>query len=450
MQAIDPTLFQRSAQEPARHRVAIFNVKFSPNLGDGIIAECLEGALRRADPRLDPVSIDLAGRTEYSPLHGRRRARVLSIMERMPAPLRALLVPAVLMLLVKLRFAPRWRHELAGCDSVVVGGGNLFQDVDQNFPIKIAAALKLAAAQSLPVAVASVGVSGRWSAAGARRIVTQLLRTRLVSVSARDLGSVATWGLVMSPCGVTPAGYAPDPALLSARQYGPRPQAACGGTGAVGLCITAPMALRLHHEGTHNDDVMEAWYYTAARELVQAGRRLVLFTNGSPEDRLFRDRLRLRLEGQPGIGFAPDFACPRELAQSLAGFECVLAHRLHACIVAYAYKVPTVGFAWDAKLRSFFEQTGRGEFVVDPRSTCPMDLPDIAAQAIVRGVDGTTHADLVDRAARAIDGLAARLVSSASMARPAHPPAPPPAHWPDGVPMPAASPIAGPIAAASR
>ncbi|MFD2137609.1 hypothetical protein ACFSLT_24845 [Novosphingobium resinovorum] len=79
-----------------------------------------------------------------------------------------MMVPALLLLLVRHRFAPRWAKQLATCDSVVIGGGALFQDVDQNFPIKIAEALKLANARRLPVAIASVGFPASGPTAGAR------------------------------------------------------------------------------------------------------------------------------------------------------------------------------------------------------------------------------------------------------------------------------------------
>ncbi|MFT4056787.1 MAG: polysaccharide pyruvyl transferase family protein [Novosphingobium sp.] len=390
-------------------RVAILNVKYSPNLGDGIIAECLEGELCRARPHMEPVSIDLAGRTGFSAAHGRRRATLLSIIERLPARLRAVLVPALLLLLVRHRFAARWNRQMADCNSVIVGGGALFQDVDQNFPVKIAEALKLANKRRLPIAIASVGVSAEWSAAGRERLGEQLRAARLLHVSVRDERSARNWRATMEVEGLAPAVIAPDPGLLAVRQYAaPR----VSGPPRIGLCVTAPIALRLHHEGAHDDGRLEAWMRAVARQLTMLRREVVLFTNGSPEDRLFRDRLKARIGREPGVSFAPDFAQPRELAEALSGFDCVLAHRLHACIVAYSYRVPTIGFAWDCKLRSFFELTGRGGFVVDPREASPMHVADLAVTAIEQGIDEKVHTDLLQGATTAIHALANRLATA--------------------------------------
>ncbi|WP_404477817.1 polysaccharide pyruvyl transferase family protein [Novosphingobium sp. BL-52-GroH] len=398
------------SQATAAHRTAIFNVKYSPNLGDGIIAECLEGELRRADPCLDPVSLDLAGRTRFSPAHGRHRTALLSLLEWLPPALRARAIPAFLVPLVRFRLAPRWYRCLRDCDSVIVGGGALFQDVDQNFPIKIAQALRLANRRRLPVAIASVGVSRHWTPAGRKRLASGLLAARLVSLSVRDSDSGSAWRSVLGPLGVGPARFAPDPGLLSARQYGSGPAPAPGHP-HMALCVTAPIALRLHHEEGHVESHLEAWMRAVARQLASRGHDVTLFTNGSPEDRLFRDRLRARLGEEPCVHFAPDFARPGDLARFLSGFGCVLAHRLHACIVAYSYGVPTVGFAWDRKLESFFEQTGRSRFVVDPRETSPMDLADLAVAAMAEGIDAEVHAQLIEAATSAIRTLAGELTA---------------------------------------
>lgn len=396
------------ARSAAGHRVAIFNVKYSANLGDGIIAQCLEGELRRADANIVPMSIDLAGRTGFDTGHGKHRARLLALIERLPRPLRTRLLPALLVAMVRLRLTPRWRKQLGACDSVVIGGGALFQDVDQNFPVKLAEALRLANALRLPVAIASVGVTGHWSTAGRDRVVSRLKTARIVGLSVRDTTSASTW---TSEMGVGRASIAPDPGLLAAYHYG-MPAAAPRSRPRVGLCVTAPLALRLHHECAHDDRHLEVWTTALARQLAVLGCDVVLFTNGSSEDRLFRERIRLRLGDEPRIDFAPDFAMPRDLAHCLAGCNCVMAHRLHACIVAYSYRVPTVGFAWDGKLRSFFEQTGRGDFVIDPREDSPPHTAELAIRAIHQGVDPKRHGELLDSASVAIRTLAAQLAGA--------------------------------------
>ena len=90
-----------------------------------------------------------------------------------------------------------------------------------------------------------------------------------------------------------------------------------------------------------------------------------------------------------------------------------MAHRMHACIAAYAYAKPHVGFAWDEKLRSFFNAVGRDEFVADAGRIPVCDLMGLADRALAEGVAPGPHAACVGRARTEI----ARLVASFGPAR---------------------------------
>ena len=46
-------------------KIAIINAKYSANLGDGAIAECLEDQLRKRVPNLNVFSIDRGGSSDY-------------------------------------------------------------------------------------------------------------------------------------------------------------------------------------------------------------------------------------------------------------------------------------------------------------------------------------------------------------------------------------------------
>lgn len=400
----------RAARNLAPVRVGIFNVKYSPNLGDGIIAECLEGELRRADARLCPVSIDLAGRSRFTARNGRHRRSVLRLLEILPAAQRRQVMPLALQLLVRTRLAPRFSRAVDRCDVAVIGGGALFADADQNFPTKIGAALSLCARRGVPVAVAAVGVSGEWSAAGLARMTDGLARADLLSVSVRDDTSAATWQRVFASQGIEPARTMPDPGLLCADQYGPAPaRDTDAGCPVVGLCVTAPVVLRLHTDDEHDEAVLEAWFRAVAEGLIDSGCDVVLFTNGSPEDCSFRDRIADRLGPRTGLRVEPDFERPDQLVGCIAGLDAVLAHRLHACIAAYSYRIPAIGLAWDRKLRSFFEQTGRAGYVIDPREESPMATVRLARRALAEPVDPAVHSRLVRNARAGIADLARKL-----------------------------------------
>ena len=369
--------------------VGALNVKYSANLGDGLLAECLEAELRACGPDIQTLALDLAGRTDYGDgLQGRRA--VLSVLEATPQPLRREAVGALLGLTVRHRLRPRWRLALGGIDALVLGGGNLMADADLNFPIKIEGALAEAAAARLPVGVFGVGVSDNWSARGQALFRRALANSRLTHAAVRDEQSKAIWDRRLGPAGVRPAEVCRDPAVLAARHFPRNPKRP--GRRRIGLGLTSPLAIRYH--STHpalRDEDLTRWTADLAAAMIAKGWEVSLFTNGSPEDRDYLRRVAPQLQAA-GASLAASFSRPRDLAEFISGRDLVLAHRMHACIAAYAYATPHIGFAWDEKLQRFFDSVGRGAFVVEAGRDATADVIALAERALAQGIAHGPHA----------------------------------------------------------
>jgi hypothetical protein len=398
-------------------RIALLNVKYSPNLGDGLLSECLEAELARSFAIIAPgtqvFSIDLAGRGAYPAIAPSQRARMIALLEALPDTVRKAATKLALTALVRLRLGRHVRTRLAGCDAVVLGGGNLLTDADLNFPMKIAGALRQAVALRLPVAVYGVGANRQWSDEGRRLFGRALGQARLSHATVRDARSQAAWRDLLVPQGVRPAGLAGDPGLLASSHF-PRPPVPFDAPVA-GLCITAPMALRYHATDAKGQDPgtsaepLDAWYGDAARALVDAGFRVALFTNGSPEDRDYLDAKGpawiLRTKGP--VTMINPFADPSEMIRFIGGCGLIVAHRMHACIAAHSFAIPTIGLRWDVKLDSFFALAGRGGFIVDAAALDGPALTALARRAAAEGVDrpaldrliADTRADIAQMAA---------------------------------------------------
>lgn len=410
-------------------RIALLNVKYSPNLGDGLLAECLERELAEALGNAEVFSIDLAGREGWDDGvadgddgHGdgnNRRARRLALLERLPGPLRQVVAASALTAFSAFTLRPHVRRALAGCDAAVIGGGNLLTDADLNFPIKLLGATREVMRRRLPLAVHAVGAGAHWSRPARRRFASLLGAAPLAHATVRDDRSRVAWMAQLGPRGIAPAAVAGDPGLLAGRHYpapapqhdlNPRPSHAR----RIGLCITAPLALRYHvgqsGDGASrppDDATLLAWYGKLASALARQGHQVVLFTNGSPEDRECLSRHAARwtgqgpaadwlggLAGQIGqvggrISVAAPFALPADLARFVASCDLVIAHRMHACIAAHAFAVPTIGLTWDEKLTSFFAQSGRARYAVDGPSLPLVAMLDLVHVALIEGVDQT-------------------------------------------------------------
>jgi polysaccharide pyruvyl transferase WcaK-like protein len=390
-------------------KLVLFNVKYSPNLGDGLLSECLERELSQAAERPEVVSADLAGRRAYGTGAGQRRI-ALSVLERLPGPVRRIAARGALSLLVRSRLRREWRKLLIDADAVIVGGGNLIADVDLNFPMKIAGALAVAEQRKLPVAVHSVGVTDNWSRSGARLFRAAFGNSKLVTASVRDQRSRAIWDRRLVPAGICAATIAPDPGLLTALHF----PATCRGDADrrhVALGITSPDAIRYHVADGGMPDALDRWLADLVGELAQREFRISLFTNGSPEDRDYLAAQASQLVAvAPGrVRIEPDFRTPADLAGFVSGCDLLLGHRMHAIIAAYSYGIPAIGFAWDVKLQSLFELIGHADRLIDPASTPADFTAALAERALADGIDRPTHARLIRQSRDSIARLATRL-----------------------------------------
>jgi polysaccharide pyruvyl transferase WcaK-like protein len=371
----------RKESEPMT-QVAIFSVKYSPNLGDGLLSECLEAELVQQVPGLHIKALDLAGRTSYGNSVPHRKL-ALRILEALPLPLRQIVARTALQRLASRQLHPTWKVALADCDAAIIGGGNLFADADLNFPIKIHAALVELRARAIPVAVYGVGVTRNWSLRGASLFGQGLSSVQLVDVTVRDERSQRIWNDLLRDHGVRLAGRAYDPGLLTARHF---PSGALKDAG-IGFCITDPVALRYHAaSGTISGD-LTGWYGETILALARSGQHVSLFTNGSPEDVAYLSANAGAWNEHEMVTISPTFDRPAQLVDLISRCELVIGHRMHACIAAHSYGIPTIGLAWDVKLNSFFDVVGRSEWVIDPADTPAGTMPQLAAQAAAEGID---------------------------------------------------------------
>lgn len=357
-----PHLLRGPSIKPVRSnaRVRIFNVKFSPNLGDGLLSECLERALIDCGTAADTWSVDLAGRTGYAAGATTRSAQ-LRLLDAIPAPLRQPVVRLPLAIQAHRVWRPHYREALKEADCVVIGGGNLLTDLDLNFPTKIAIAMDEAARRNLPVFIYACGASANWSPP-AKALLEGALRHRVIRrVFVRDERSRRIWNDLAGVASNLEATLVRDPGLLAAECYNLPTRRPREGSRVVGINIISQLALRYHCDRAPSATQLDAWYIDLASTLLAQGHCLAIFTNGSPEDRATLERLRPAFE-QLTAGNKISFPAPRtpgELAGLIAGFSALAAFRMHAVIAAYACGVPCLALAWDAKLEAFLHSVGR-------------------------------------------------------------------------------------------
>lgn len=378
----------------SRPDIRCMNVTFSPNLGDGLLSECLEAELRAQGAGPATGSIDLAARNGYGQALAGRGA-IMAALDALPSGMRNLAVRAPLALAARRKWAPHYAAGLEGASAVVIGGGNLLSDHDLNFPTKLALALDAAFARELPVGIYACGMGARWSAEGDRRLRRALRRGRLRAVFLRDEQSAARWNARFADTAEVLAEVVRDPGLLARDTYGAAPEHA-GAAPVIGLGIMSHVAIRYHGAAGPGEAALRRWYVDLARALRRQGAEVVAFTNGAPEDRAAAQLLQPDL-AQLGVTLRQP-STPADLSAIIAGCDAIAAYRMHAVIAAYSHAVPALALSWDDKLDAFVASVGREDWIADPADMNAETAAARLLQAAKDGIDPVRHAAVIAEA----------------------------------------------------
>ncbi len=384
-------------------RIVIFGLPYSPNTGDGVIAECLSTGLRAAHPGVTVSCIDISGRTEFGAVTVRNRSLVLAILKALPRPLAQSLVSYKLGRMLD-QFEPAWKDALRGADLAVIGGGQILSDADLNFCLKLARVARLLQEEGCPAVIHAAGVARNWSPRG-QALFRALLDCDLRAVGLRDGPSIAAWQDQIGGGGPRPHPTR-DPALIAAEVYGVPPQ----GNGRIGLCVTDPHILTYHAEGRKSAVSGKDVFADIALALVASGYRVTLFCNGAAEDRSALVAIQTKpaiasamAQGQIAVEEPP--STPTELATIIGQLSAVVAHRLHACILGYAFQRPIVGLGWDRKLESFFQSVGLDNAFLPASDLSPQNVVQRLEAAQAAGIDPARHAAVLAETRVAINGI---------------------------------------------
>lgn len=358
--------------------ITLLNVKYSQNLGDGIIAECFEHALRKAPTVSHVQSCDLAGRMRYDGKGNQVRQTTRTLLDRLPRFLRRTVSIAILRQMVSTKLRAHYMNQLEDADIAVIGGGQLIADAELNFPLKIYEAAQAARDNGAALAVYGVGVGHSFSRRG-QGLFDAAFEEGLISVQVRDERSAKRW---LERFGGEWVGHVWDPGLL-ARQVYDRPLRPRALKKTIGIGITHPSTLDLHAD-RKRDRMSEKDWVTFYRQLIDyfiaRNWTVKLFTNGACGDQSFARKIIRNARTTDGLSLSDRPKTPKKLAHLISSFDAVIAHRLHASVVAYSYGIPHVGLGWDSKMEGFFEATRREKFLIS--SPCLSTIQHVGQTAV--------------------------------------------------------------------
>ncbi|WP_268799395.1 polysaccharide pyruvyl transferase family protein [Pseudomonas huanghezhanensis] len=393
--------------------VLIFNDKYSTNVGDGLLSDCLEHELRKCLPDSRVSSIDIDGKSNFPIAESAGTAQLKGTLKKV--------LPDWLMSrIADIKNIKRTHRRLSAEISAappakvtrfVVGGGQLVTATSSYFPARLYSIMRLAQDQNVQVSFYAVGVSSEktWLAHSGRLLRKALTgQPQIRFVSVRDKLSADHWTSYVD-AGVQPQ-ICRDPGLLASAVYPERlalPLAERQLTGRVGVgVIDSKMVNAIIRAEDVAEDAMITFFCDLSSGLIAKGFTPVLFTNGDVEDEEVLAKVVARV---PGCAIAPRPLNGGELYRVISSFDGLIAHRMHANITAYSLKIPHVGLGWDVKLKSFYKSVNRDEFFVETSRSSPDEVVETFIAAMARGIDADTHAQVLGEARAGVQLLAQAL-----------------------------------------
>ena len=331
--------------------ILVAAVPYSPNLGDGLLARCVDHAINVIDDGRTTVDfIDLAGRTEFAPTAttSEGRGRLLTTLGSLPRPIG----DAVGGTGAYVTTARKFRHEatasaLAMNRPLIIGGGHLLSDEYLNFPAKVALLGRHASGR--PAIALGVGADANPSRAARYLFARAFNQLDLRMVVARD---EVTADVVRSITPDVEILVAPDLGVLSSRLFASPASPAFD----VGFSVASPASSH-YHVGNHaNPSVQLDWWCTLLGSIAE-DRRVLLFSNGSPEDEAFKQQIADRISGS-GIEVAATPQSFEDLLALLTASERLVAQRLHAILPATVAGIPTLAVDPNPKVRAVMATAG--------------------------------------------------------------------------------------------
>lgn len=336
-------------------KIVICAVPFSPNLGDGAIFESIKSRYQLLQKDSKVIPLDIAGRTDYQISRPK-----LNRLQSFPKPLRRYLVLGYCIIKYLTTWRKSWKTTLQDSDIITVGGGQLFLDEELNFPIK----LYLLSRQIKPVKsrknIAFVGVSSDFTILGKLLLKRALKNINPDSISVRDSNSKRN---IINILGIkNPVSIVPDPALYSEEiqiQKDHKPL-----KNHVSICISNPQSLDAENKlGEVFHQRPADFYGKLIKALNSNGMIISIFSNGAPEDEKLKTEVHNKNK-EIISNCHPTPTKPSELYNIISTSNMIVAHRLHANIIAYSLGVPSIGLNWDDKVESFFSTTERMELYI--------------------------------------------------------------------------------------
>lgn len=278
--------------------------------------------------------------------------------------------------------------KIAFADAVVFAGGGLIKFKQEDFYQKTVRVIQEANQRGIPVYMNAVGVECFDPKDERCLLLKETINLPCVkAIRVRDdLDTLRTHYITNPHIAVSSV---MDPAIGCPKTYNVKPKKTR--SRVIGLGVArAELFADYGTAGIDRSFLLEFWKGVTT-ELEARGRRWCIFTNGASNDEAFAEEVLAY------IGHGNKCAMPAEaeqLVKTLRSFSAVLACRMHSNIIAYSFRVPSVGLIWNDKLAFWGKKIGYPERFLTPEQLSPKTAVDALLRAEKEGCSAVPKEEL--------------------------------------------------------
>lgn len=361
-------------------RIVLAGLISDNNLGDKVIAECTQYLYKNAiENNKDVVYdwIDIAGLTN---IENSKPYLIRKIKSKLFNLNLKIGYPGVQFIVKK--FENYFKPLIKDHDLVVVVGGGLIKFKYQYFWAEVSGLIRAADKLNIPLVLNAVGIEGYDEFDLKCQVLKNSLNSKCVqSITTRDdINSLQLNYLFPENRGV--ARLVADSAVHASEVYSINAENSdLIGVGLIRGNIFKDNGLPLSKEK------LTEFYSDLLSELEKRNLKYQLFTNGLESDlELVRDTFNnLGQEFDSKKILIPRTA--KELVNIIAGFNSIIAARLHACIISYSLQIPCIGLVWNNKISMFGNIIGKPERFINFNEFNAEKIVDQLLYAMKEGYD---------------------------------------------------------------
>ena len=263
-------------------------------------------------------------------------------------------------------------------NAIVFVGGGLIKFKYQDFWIEIAAIIDLAEKFNIPVYFNAVGIEGYDNNDFRCQILKRYLNKNNIKIlTTRDDLETLNNYYIENPNIKTYK--TADPAIFTSEIYKINKK----NKDIIGIGLIRENIF-IDNEINYDGQKIKNFYIDLIIKLQQKGKIVQLFTNGLKDDLIMAKDICNSCK----LDYYKSVVIPNnsiDLIEIISNYKCVIAFRLHACIISYSLDIPAIGIVWNNKLKFWGETINQKNRFININKLSALSLIDLIEKSIAEG-----------------------------------------------------------------